>query len=344
MTNFAAPDFSDSRILPEIDLASPGKRAGSLGLLWSDNANPLGVYPIPAMCIVGAPGPTALLLAGVHGDEYEGSVALTRLYRFLDPAEVEGRLLILPMTNAPACRVGTRCSPLDGGNLNRAFPGDAEGTPTQMIAHMVAACLMPVANAVIDLHSGGQASWFQPCALAARRPDGATDLANVALATAFGTDLIWVLGAANDNRSVNAAATARGLPCIAAELGGGGSVGVEALAAAETGLRGALVHLGLLRGTLGPRSAPRRVELARPGHRVTAPEAGLYHPAVSPGETVAADDMLGWIVAPERPDLPPVAIRSRLPGLVLAETRRARVSPGDFLAFIASDLPKEPAP
>jgi predicted deacylase len=337
--SFRQPDFTASRIQAEIDLASPGKRGGHLGLLWSDNANPLGVYQIPAACIVGSPGPTVLLLAGVHGDEYEGPVALDRLYKSLDPEQIRGRLIILPMLNAPACRAGTRCSPLDGGNLNRAFPGDPDERPTQAIAHLVSACLLPVADAVIDLHSGGRASWFVPCALAARGRDGALDPANLAMATAFGADVVWVLGAANDNRSVNGAATAAGVPCIAAELGGGGHVGIAPLQAAETGLRRTLAHLGVLGDSLEPLPAPPRlVELAHAGHRVTAPEPGLYQPARQAGDSVAAGDLLGWIVRPDCPDDKPTEIRARIPGLILAETRHAWAVPGSFLAFIASDL------
>lgn len=335
---FRTPDFSVSRIQPEIDLEAPGKRSGQLELLWSDNANPLGAYPIPAMCIVGGPGPTVLLLAGVHGDEYEGPVALTRLYQALSPEEISGRLIILPMLNAPACRAGSRTSPLDGGNLNRAFPGDPEGPPTQQIAHMISACLMPVADAVIDLHSGGQASWFVPCALAARGRDGALDSDNLTLARAFGTEVIWVLGAANDNRSVNGAATGAGVPCIAAELGGGGTVGIGPLEAAEMGLRRTLMELDVLEGTAAALPEPRLVELGRPGHRVLAPETGLYQPAKHAGEAVAEGDCLGWILSPDRPEAAPVEILARTPGLVLAETRRAQVVPGSFLAFIASDV------
>ncbi|WP_172298509.1 succinylglutamate desuccinylase/aspartoacylase family protein [Pseudoruegeria sp. HB172150] len=335
---FQAPDFSATRIQPEIDLAAPGKRSGHLGLLWSDNANPLGVYRIPAMCIVGGPGPTVLLLAGVHGDEYEGPVALTRMYQELAPEKVAGRLIFLPMLNGPACQAGTRVSPLDGGNLNRAFPGDPEGPPTQQIAHMVSACLLPVADAVIDLHSGGQASWFVPCALAARGRDGALDPDNIKMARAFGTEVVWVLGAANDSRSVNGAATAAGVPCIAAELGGGGAVGIDPLDAAETGLCRTLIELGVVEGERIALPEPRLVELARPGHRVTAPETGLYQPAKQAGESVGEGECLGWILSPERPEAPPVEILARTSGLVLAETRRARVVPGSFLAFIASDV------
>ncbi|MCB2122749.1 MAG: succinylglutamate desuccinylase/aspartoacylase family protein, partial [Rhodobacteraceae bacterium] len=69
-------------------------------------------------------------------------------------------------------------------NLNRAFPGDPDGGPTAQIAHLVEAVLLPGCDAAVDLHSGGKASWFHPCALPARAPDGAIDSANMALARA----------------------------------------------------------------------------------------------------------------------------------------------------------------
>src|SRR5207302_483256 len=76
-------------------------------------------------------------MAGNHGDEYEGQVALGRLIRELDPAEVQGRIIILPSANFPAAMAGSRTSPLDQGNLNRSFPGDPTGGPTAQIAYYI---------------------------------------------------------------------------------------------------------------------------------------------------------------------------------------------------------------
>ena len=77
------------------------------------------------------------MLAGVHGDEYEGQIALGNLSRELEPSDIRGRLIILPAVNTPAAKAGMRTSPADDGNLNRAFPGSATGTPTEMIAHYI---------------------------------------------------------------------------------------------------------------------------------------------------------------------------------------------------------------
>ncbi|MEM9197460.1 MAG: succinylglutamate desuccinylase/aspartoacylase family protein [Pseudomonadota bacterium] len=336
MSGHRAPDLSASRIGTGLDLTAPGKRAGHARLVWSDNANPLGHRPVPLGVIVGAAGPTVLLTAGVHGDEYEGPVALTRLFQALEPGAVQGRLILLPALNAPAVQAAARVSPLDGANLNRAFPGDPDGGPTAMLAHLLETCLMPVADAVIDLHSGGKASWFTPCALAARAEDGRLDPANMALAAAF-APLIWVLGAQNDDRSVNGAATRAGLPCIAAELGGGGALGIDALAMAEAGLRGALAHLGVLSGD-GLPPAARAVELAKPAQSVCAPMGGYWAPEVAAGSDVGAGARLGRLLDPLRMEAAPHPVHAPCDGLLLAETRRGLVTPGDFLGLVASDV------
>ncbi|WP_246230615.1 succinylglutamate desuccinylase/aspartoacylase domain-containing protein [Bradyrhizobium cytisi] len=76
-----------------------------------------------------------LLTGGSHGDEYEGPLSLLKLARSLSPADVRGRIIILPMLNYPAVLGGTRVSPIDGVNMNRAFPGRSDGTLSQLIAH-----------------------------------------------------------------------------------------------------------------------------------------------------------------------------------------------------------------
>ena len=163
--------MTKTRLEVNINLHEPGKRAGDILLRWSDNARPLGVYPVPVACIVGKPGPTALLVAGIHGDEFEGPVALSQLIAEIDPDQIEGRLIILPAFNCPAVLASQRTSPLDGRNMNRSFPGDPNGGPTDMLTDFLVSVLLPEADLVIDLHAGGKASIFVTSALASRCED-----------------------------------------------------------------------------------------------------------------------------------------------------------------------------
>src|SRR5437762_5971554 len=143
----AATPKARSRLSPEIDLDRDGKQTGFLRLPYSVHRSAYGWIPIPIAQISNTGGngasPRILLMAGNHGDEYEGQVALGRLIRDLDPAEVRGRLIILPSANFPAAMAGTRTSPLDQGNLNRSFPGDPTGGPTEQIAYCIESELLP---------------------------------------------------------------------------------------------------------------------------------------------------------------------------------------------------------
>ena len=128
-------------------------------------------------------------MAGNHGDEFEGQVALAKLAHALRPEQVTGRIIILPMANAPAARAGRRNSPVDGLNLNRCFPGDANGSPTEMIAHYIETVLLPQCDAVIDVHSGGQSLRYVPSTHIRRSPDPARFARASALMAAFNAPL-----------------------------------------------------------------------------------------------------------------------------------------------------------
>src|SRR6201993_1316286 len=108
-------------------------------------------------------------MAGNHGDEYEGQIVLGKLIRSLEAMEVRGRIIILPSANFPAAMAGLRTSPLDEGNLNRSFPGDPYGGPTEQIADYIENVLLPQCDFVFDFHSGGSSLTYVPSAMM-RRP------------------------------------------------------------------------------------------------------------------------------------------------------------------------------
>lgn len=330
--------WNETRISTEIDFSRRGKQIGDLRLRHSDNRHPLGYIPVPVGIVAGAPGPTVLLTGGVHGDEFEGPVALMKLLHDLDPEQLRGRLIVLPALNAPALRESSRVSSLDGVNLNRAFPGDADGGPTAMLAHFVEQVLLPHCDAAIDLHSGGKAAWIIPCALAARSADGGLSEPNMALAEAFAAPVIWILGRLSDDRSLNSAATRKKVPMIAAELGGGGAVSPQPLAIAERGVANCLRHLGLLAGEPEIDGQPRRVEFRDSNQNLFAPHGGLFEPAFAAGDDAVAGDTAGALYAINEPERRPTALRFPADGLILARSQRGLVERGEMLAMIAKDV------
>jgi predicted deacylase len=288
--------LENSRIRASIDLQQSGRQVGDLQLKWSDNRQPLGCYPVPIFCLANGDGPTVLLSGGVHGDEFEGPAALMRLAQNLSLERIRGRVIVLPVLNAPAVLASSRVSPLDQLNMNRAFPGDADGSPTRMLAHYVETVLLPQCDAAIDLHSGGKATRFAACALTQANSDSVTDEPNLALAKAFGAPYIWLAGKHNDDRSLNAAAQRQGVAMIAVELGGGGGCDPAMTQLAESGLMRCLAHLGVIQESIHPPAVgPVMLSLSSPEQNFMASASGLFDRDFSIGDEVKAGQAAGWL-------------------------------------------------
>ena len=165
----------DNPIVPTIDLAAEGVQHGFLRLPYSRDDSAWGSVMIPLTVVKNGKGATALLTGANHGDEYEGPLALQELALTLDPAAIAGRVIIVPFMNYPAFRAGLRNSPIDRGNLNRSFPGRPDGTVTEKIADYFTRTLLPEADIVLDIHSGGRTLDFVPFASIHHLPDAALE-------------------------------------------------------------------------------------------------------------------------------------------------------------------------
>ena len=338
-SKFQSPIWDATRITSNVDFTSPGKRSGDLRLKHSDNETALGYIPIPVGVIAGSPGPTVLLTGGVHGDEFEGPLALVKLYRELPEDLLNGRVVILPALNAPAVRASTRVSPIDQVNLNRAFPGDKDGTATEMIANFIEDAMMPVCDAVIDMHSGGKAASFVPCAMALPSENQELSEANRKLAEAFLTPLIWVMSATNDTRSVNYAADRNQKSVIAVELGGGGQVTPETLAIGERGVRNCLRHLGVLEGEVEkPKTSQIPIEISDSEHFHYAPGPGLFEPKFEPGDKVQMGDIAGVLYPFDNLEASPTIVKFAKDGIAFVRCHRGNVNQGELLATVGKIL------
>lgn len=327
-----------SSVTVTIDLDADGRYVGDVQVKHSDNSVPLGVHPVPILSLRHGDGPVVLMIAGTHGDEFEGPSALMRVMRDLTPAQITGQIICLPALNIPAVAASSRVTPLDGGNLNRAFPGDAKGGFTAQIADYVQTELLPRADAAIDLHSGGKASVFAPCTLATRTADDTLYGQNLGLAEAFGLPLIWELGGLNDGRSLNGAAERAGVPMIATELGGGGGVDPGITDAAEAGLYRMLRHVGVISGENDASPAAQKVALKDTNDTLLAPADGVFDRALNAGTAVTKGQLAGvmhYVAEPRRPSEP---IHFTCDGYLLAHTNRGYVKRGDLLMLVAQPV------
>ncbi|QBY00320.1 succinylglutamate desuccinylase [Rhodophyticola sp. CCM32] len=329
--------MTKSDIIPTIDLFADGKNIGDLKVKWSDNSVPLGYHAVPIISLRNGDGPVVVMFAGTHGDEFEGPSALMRLVHILDVAALTGQIIIVPSLNFPAMRASSRVSPLDGVNLNRAFPGDPLGGVTEQIAYYVETELLPLADAAVDLHSGGKASVFAACTLATQTEARGLFRRNLDLAKAFGLPLVWILNGMVDYRSLNCAAARAGVPMIATELGGGGGVDPEITNAAESGLYSVLRHVGVLDGDALATPAPHLVEIKSDDHNLYATGEGIFDRVVSAGQSVKAGQTAGRLHYISEPERAPETVVFPHSGVVLAHTNRGYVQRGDMLMLVVQD-------
>ena len=326
-----------TRIWTDLDFERSGKQVGALMVDHSVTRSAYGMIPVPAAVIGAGDGPTVLMVAGTHGDEYEGQIVLSELIRELDPAAVKGRLIILPALNLPAARAGERVSPYDGGNLNRVYPGDPAGGPTQQIAHYVDSVLMPISDVFMDLHSGGASLDYLPLASIGLTGDAAIDVPAVALADAFNAPHTMIWNSNKEGGNSSDSALRNGLITLSGEFGGRGVVSPGGVALVRRGVRNVLIHLGILDGAVERTCESRLIDLPGYAYYVYAPREGVFVPACELGDMVEAGQVAGAIHNPEQPDREPATIRFPSAGLLVCERAKGRCEPGDCLAHLAVD-------
>jgi N-alpha-acetyl-L-2,4-diaminobutyrate deacetylase len=321
-------------IAATVDFETDGIQHGFLKLPHSTDASAWGAVMIPIMVAKRGQGPTALLTGANHGDEYEGPIALLDLARHLDIARVTGRIIAVPFMNQPAFAAGRRTSPLDGGNMNRIFPGRANGTPTEKIADYFQNVLLPMADIVLDIHSGGRTLEFLPFAAAHELDDAEQQARSVAAMTAFNAPYSLMMRELDAAGMYDTAAETQGKTFVTTELGGGGTTTAKTIAIAKRGVANLLMHAGILAGT--PVLAPS-TRLTMPGDEcfVTAERAGLVEFCADLGDSVAVGDVVARVHDASRTDAGARDYVALMAGIVAGRHFPGLVKAGDTLMVIA---------
>jgi predicted deacylase len=331
---------SSSSIEPTIDFTANGKHEGFLKLPHSVHRSAYGYIPLPVVSIKNGTGPTVLYSAGVHGDEFEGQVALCKLAKEITPDRVNGQIIILPMTNFPAARAGLRTSPLDDLNLNREFPGDPFGTPTRQIAYYVETVLMDMADYSFDIHSGGSSLHYLPTVLYRGGEAGNEELARrEELVATFGAPFAIEMPSSglkgSGSRATMAAAERQNALGIGGEFGGSGTVTPECLKVCELGLRRLLNHLGVWCSETPPPVAQKGDTIYLNSNSknllVFADQEGLFEPAAQLGNRVTTGQTAGFLHHPDTPWRVADEIKFEAAGLILAKRIPGLAERGDCL-------------
>jgi N-alpha-acetyl-L-2,4-diaminobutyrate deacetylase len=323
-----------SPISPTIDLDAEGVQHGFLKLPYSRDDAAWGAVMIPITVIRNGQGPTALLTGANHGDEYEGAIALAKLANTLRAEGVSGCVIIMPFMNYPAFRAGTRTSPIDRGNLNRTFPGKPDGTVTEKIADYVQRYLLPRADFVLDIHSGGRTLDFLPFAAIHVLEDKAQQARCSAAMAAFNAPYSMTLLELDAVGMFDTAAEAAGKVFVSTELGGGGSATARSVAVADRGVRQFLIHCGICRGELEQRPTVR-LDMPDGDCYVTSLHDGLLEMCRDLGDTVKKGELIARVHDVRRTGMAPVGYHARRDGLLAARHFPGLIGCGDTLAVVA---------
>lgn len=330
-------------VITPIDFDKPGKQQGYLRVPYSHNLGGWANVMVPITTVARGSGPTALVLGGNHGDEYQGQIAAMKLARELTPDMVSGRIILIPSLNFPAARAATRLSPLDGMNMNRAFPGDPGGCVTSQIAHFLTTVLFPMSDIVIDIHSGGRSMEFVPCAHMHVVPDLNQRQRMLAAMLAWNTDFAFLYTDIAGTGLLPVEAESQGKLVVTTELGGGEAIPASVHRIAQEGLRNVLIHLGVIEGTPQTRAArnqpPTIITAALDAENyLLAPESGIFEVAVDLGMPVAADQPVGYLHHLECPERQPRSIVAPRSGYLVCMRAPCLTQQGDCVAVIAQEV------
>jgi N-alpha-acetyl-L-2,4-diaminobutyrate deacetylase len=323
--------------VPSVNFEANGVQHGFLRLPWSRNESAWGNLMIPITVIKNGDGPTALLTGANHGDEYEGPIALTELANTLSDKEIAGRVFIIPFMNYPAFLAGQRSSPIDNGNLNRIFPGRAVGSVTEKIAYYFQRTLLPMADLVLDFHSGGRSLEFVPLAAAHVLADKAQQAMCFAARDAFAAPYSLSMLEVDSAGMYDTAAEKMGKVFVTTELGGGATATASSIAIAKRGVRNVLKHMGILSGKVeGSRSI--RLDMPSSDCFCFSESKGLVEFAIDLGRPVRAGDLLLRVHPVDRFGRRPTDYCARIDGILAARHVPGLTDLGDCLAVVANVL------
>ncbi len=281
-------------------------------------------------------GPIVAILAGIHGDEYEGVIAALSLARELPGELLSGTVKIVSPAHPAAWQSCSRISPIDDANLARVFPGYQNGSATEQVAHVITEQVIKHADVLIDLHSAGT-NFDMPFLCGFNAGANSWCQESERLANVFNADFTWHHnGAPNYGRSLTVAYEQQ-IPAIYVEGHGGRSIRKTDLDGYTAGVRRVLQDLKMI--PTAPRVARDTIRVAGDGNTdagLVASESGYLVTRVNVGDLVSNGDVIAEII-----DISGVILSTLLAvqnSYVMLLRRDARVHVGDTICITANEF------
>lgn len=337
-----ASSDASSRIQCPIDFGKAGRQAAYLRAPLSRDTSGWGAVEIPIICLKNGSGPTLLFTGGVHGNEYEGPIAISKLARALDASAIQGRVILMPAVNIPAVLANTRLTPADGRDINRCFPGDPRGTFSHMLAHFMDAVLLPHVDVSVDLHTAGHSADSALSTNMHYINDPAIRAETMRVAAAFGAPFNAVFWGVDEGATFTSSVERRGKISIGTELGGWGRVNPEGVRIAERGILNVMKACGVLEGKPDTTqhdgtSETRHMMVKDPANFLFARATGTYEPIHLAGSFVKAGTLAGLMHFVEDIDREPLEVRYATSGTLWMGAGPGRVQRGDCVGVVMQD-------
>jgi predicted deacylase len=275
--------------------AGPGQKAtGTLEV-------PAGVdaaTSIPVVVVRGAkPGPVLALVSGAHGTEYTSIIALEKVIQSIDPAQVSGTVIILPLVNIPSFEQKVpHVNPVDGKSMNRFYPGKQDGTQTERVSYAITKQVVERCDYLVDYHGGDLDENLRPYAYWPKSGNPKMDATTREMVLAFGLDhiIVWSDRPKDPaaSRYLDNTANTRGKPAIAVEAGYSGTVETDDVARLANGTLSLMRYLKMLPGA--PAMVEHPVWIGKID-TVASDQAGIFYPLVQRGTYVEAGMKIGYV-------------------------------------------------
>jgi len=275
--------------------AAPGQKA--MGYIEV----PAGVdaaTKIPVTVVHGAkPGPVLALVSGAHGTEYASIIALEQMQQWLNPAEISGTVIIVPLVNIASFEQKVpHVNPVDGKSMNRFYPGKADGTQTERASLLITKQVVEQCDYLIDLHGGDLDESLRPYAYWPKTGNAKQDAITHDMALAFGLDTIIITEDRpkdpNASRYLDNTASTRGKPAIAAEAGFAGTTELEDTEALIHRCFAVMRYLKMLPGKAELIEHPVWIEKIV---SISGDQEGVFYPLVRRGTYVAEGMLVGYV-------------------------------------------------
>ena len=285
--------------ISDLNVAAGSKSFSELHCSDSDGNN----ATIPFFIVNGSSdGPTVCITAGIHGTEYAGIEAALRLYHRTDPQQLHGAIIGCPICNFSAFTTRSMfINPVDGKNLNFVFPGDPNGSISDVIAHTLLTQFVAAADYHIDMHGGDAIEDLFPYVFYHRSGKESVDRSSRGMAETYGVAYIAVTESAgegtSDQGNFYAAVSEMGVPSIQPEAGGLGILQEDCVQIHYQGIANVLNGLSMIGGEKSAAETTQKTA-ARELSRFLRPRAqhdGLFYSRVKPGQLVKKGEVLAVI-------------------------------------------------